>query len=76
MIIDRTPYTSHALHEAVEVLHHYKTQSSSKQESHHWVCEVCGLPYCGSAPVACDGCGRSDALISHETPRAEMFHRW
>ncbi len=76
MIIDRTPHTSNALNEAVKVLHHYETQSVSKQESHHWVCEICGLPHSGSAPSACDGCGRSDTLISSETPRAEMFRRW
>ncbi len=57
-----------AVHEAMRIL-------SIRTTNQHWVCERCGMLHTAVAPVACDSCGSTTALLQSDLPR-EMNSRW
>ena len=48
---------------------------SEKRPTYHWVCEVCGMLHTGPAPMACDSCGSSHAIVQDQYQRREMSSR-
>jgi len=75
MIAQRTSTTSvvqngqAAVQEALRLL-------ATRTTAQHWICEVCGMVHTGAAPIECDSCGSTTALVQQaELPR-EMNSRW
>lgn len=41
-----------------------------------WVCEICGMIHTGTAPIECDSCGATTALIQQAELHREMNSHW
>jgi rubrerythrin len=69
-------HTPSVLREAVAIFQQYESAHTTQKEPYRWVCEGCGMPHSGKAPLACESCGRTDALVSDYYLPTEMFRRW
>ena len=75
MIAQRTSTTSvvqngqAAVQEALRLL-------ATRTTAHHWICEVCGMVHTGAAPIECDSCGATTALVQQAELHREMNSRW
>ncbi|MDQ2905978.1 MAG: hypothetical protein ABI456_02385 [Ktedonobacteraceae bacterium] len=61
-----------AVREAIRLL----AQHGANTATHHWVCEVCGMPHTGARPACCDSCGSHTAIVPQRDLRFEMGSRW
>jgi len=74
MIAQRTSTTSvvpngqAAVQEAMRLL-------ATRTTAQHWV-EVCGMVHTGAAPIECDSCGATTALVQQTELHREMNSRW
>ena len=75
MIAQRTSTTSvvqngqAAVQEAIRLL-------ATRTTAQHWICEVCGMVHTGAAPIECDSCGATTALVQQAELHREMNSRW
>jgi len=75
MIAQRTSTTSvvqngqSAVQEAMRLL-------ATRTTAQHWICEVCGMVHTGTAPIECDSCGDTTALVQQAELHREMNSRW
>ena len=75
MIAQRTIATSvvqngqTAVQEAMRLL-------AARTTAQRWVCEVCGMVHTGAAPIECDSCGATTALLQLAELHREMNSRW
>jgi len=75
MIAQRTSTTSvvqngqSAVQEALRLL-------ATRTTAQHWICEVCGMVHTGTAPIECDSCGSTTALVQQAELHREMNSRW
>ena len=75
MIAQRTSTTSvvqngqAAVQEALRLL-------APRTTAQHRICEVCGMVHTGTAPIECDSCGATTALVQQAELHREMNSRW
>ena len=49
---------------------------ATKRTAQRWICEACGMIHTGTAPAACESCGKATALVQRAELHRELNSRW